>query len=261
MESSTFINIGLLDVVDILLVAFILFQLYKMVRGTTAMTIFLGLSSLYILWLIVRALNMELMSTILGQIMGVGLLAVIIVFQQEIRRFLLYMGTRYARTRGLSLSLRQRGKSHRYSSDQLAEIASACIHMGRSKTGALLVLARSHSLKDYTDTGVTVDASIKARLIESIFFKNSPLHDGAAIVQGGRIAAAQCILPVSQDPEIPRRLGLRHRAAIGLTEETDALVLVVSEETGMVSIVEGGEITEGYSREELMDLLAARTED
>ncbi|PID90557.1 MAG: TIGR00159 family protein [Bacteroidetes bacterium] len=261
MENSTVISIGFLDVVDILLVAFILFQLYKMVKGTTAMTIFLGLSSLYIFWLIVRALNMELMSTILGQIMGVGLLAIIIVFQQEIRRFLIYMGKRYARTRSLSLNLRAKGKKHRYTSDQLAEIASACVHMGRSKTGALLVLARSHNLKDYIDTGVTLDASIKARLIESIFFKNSPLHDGATIVQSRRITAAQCILPVSQNPEVPKRLGLRHRAAIGLTEETDALVLVVSEETGMVSIVEEGLISEGYTREELMDILASRTED
>ena len=222
MESQTIISLGILDVVDILLVAYLLYRLYAMIRGTTAMAIFIGISVVYAFWLVVRALNMELTGAILGQVMGVGMIALIIVFQQEIRRFLL-------------------------SSPIIAEIVAAATQMGREKVGALIVLTRHNGLQEIVEKGVQIDANVKARLLENIFFKNSPLHDGAAVLSHERIAAAQCILPVSQNPAIPRRLGLRHRAAIGLTEECDALVLVVSEETGAISLVEDGEITEGYN--------------
>ena len=247
MESQTIISLGILDVVDILLVAYLLYRLYAMIRGTTAMAIFIGISVVYAFWLVVRALNMELTGAILGQVMGVGMIALIIVFQQEIRRFLLYMGTRYLERRHMPFS-RFFAKSRRqYSSPIIAEIVAAATQMGREKVGALIVLTRHNGLQEIVEKGVQIDANVKARLLENIFFKNSPLHDGAAVLSHERIAAAQCILPVSQNPAIPRRLGLRHRAAIGLTEESDALVLVVSEETGAISLVEDGEITEGYN--------------
>lgn len=247
MESQTIISLGILDVVDILLVAYLLYRLYAMIRGTTAMAIFIGISVVYAFWLVVRALNMELTGAILGQVMGVGMIALIIVFQQEIRRFLLYMGTRYLERRHMPFS-RFFAKSRRqFSSPIIAEIVAAATQMGREKVGALIVLTRHNGLQEIVEKGVQIDANVKARLLENIFFKNSPLHDGAAVLSHERIAAAQCILPVSQNPAIPRRLGLRHRAAIGLTEECDALVLVVSEETGAISLVENGEITEGYN--------------
>ncbi|KQM08924.1 MAG: hypothetical protein AL399_04485 [Candidatus [Bacteroides] periocalifornicus] len=247
MESQTIISLGILDVVDILLVAYLLYRLYAMIRGTTAMAIFIGISVVYAFWLVVRALNMELTGAILGQVMGVGMIALIIVFQQEIRRFLLYMGTRYLERRHMPFS-RFFAKSRRqFSSPIIAEIVAAATQMGREKVGALIVLTRHNGLQEIVEKGVQIDANVKARLLENIFFKNSPLHDGAAVLSHERIAAAQCILPVSQNPAIPRRLGLRHRAAIGLTEESDALVLVVSEETGAISLVEDGEITEGYN--------------
>ena len=247
MESQTIISLGILDVVDILLVAYLLYRLYAMIRGTTAMAIFVGISVVYAFWLVVRALNMELTGAILGQVMGVGMIALIIVFQQEIRRFLLYMGTRYLERRHMPFS-RFFAKSRRqFSSPIIAEIVAAATQMGREKVGALIVLTRHNGLQEIVEKGVQIDANVKARLLENIFFKNSPLHDGAAVLSHERIAAAQCILPVSQNPASPRRLGLRHRAAIGLTEECDALVLVVSEETGAISLVEDGEITEGYN--------------
>ena len=247
MESQTIISLGILDVVDILLVAYLLYRLYAMIRGTTAMAIFIGISVVYAFWLVVRALNMELTGAILGQVMGVGMIALIIVFQQEIRRFLLYMGTRYLERRHMPFS-RFFAKSRRqFSSPIIAETVAAATQMGREKVGALIVLTRHNGLQEIVEKGVQIDANVKARLLENIFFKNSPLHDGAAVLSHERIAAAQCILPVSQNPAIPRRLGLRHRAAIGLTEECDALVLVVSEETGAISLVEDGEITEGYN--------------
>jgi len=247
VESQTIISLGILDVVDILLVAYLLYRLYAMIRGTTAMAIFIGISVVYAFWLVVRALNMELTGAILGQVMGVGMIALIIVFQQEIRRFLLYMGTRYLERRHMPFS-RFFAKSRRqFSSPIIAEIVAAATQMGREKVGALIVLTRHNGLQEIVEKGVQIDANVKARLLENIFFKNSPLHDGAAVLSHERIAAAQCILPVSQNPAIPRRLGLRHRAAIGLTEESDALVLVVSEETGAISLVEDGEITEGYN--------------
>ncbi len=259
MGSGSFISIGVLDVVDILLVAFVLYQLYRMAKGTTAMTIFTVISALYVLWQIVRALNMELTSTILGQIMGVGLLALIIVFQQEIRRFLLYMGNSYARSRHLGWHRILRQQKGIFSDEQLEQIVEACVAMSRTKTGALLVISRQSSLQDIADSGVLIDGALRARLIENIFFKNSPLHDGAVLVHKGRLEAAQCILPLSNDPNIPRRLGLRHRSAIGVTEETDALVIVVSEETGMISLVENGRIAEGFNSEELQEELQRRT--
>lgn len=259
MGADSFISFGVLDAVDILLVAFVLYELYRMAKGTTAMTIFVVISALYVLWQIVRVFNMELTSTILGQVMGVGLLALIIVFQQEIRRFLLYMGNRYTRRRPFAWHRILRQQKGLFSDENIEQIAEACVAMSRTKTGALLVITRQNDLQEIAEAGVLIDGALRARLIENVFFKNSPLHDGALLVHKGRLEAAQCILPLSSDPKIPRRLGLRHRAALGLTEETDALVIVVSEETGMISLVENGKIAEGFNREELQAELKRRT--
>lgn len=256
--SQALISISIIDVVDILLVAFLLYRLYSMIRGTAAMTIFLGVSVLYVVWLVVRALNMELTSTIIGQVMGAGIIALLIVFQQEVRRFLLYMGSQYKLHRTVALRRFLAPRRSGLSKSVLIELVVAAQQMGAIKQGALIALERRSDLSAVLETGVPIDAAVQARLLENIFFKNSPLHDGAAIIRHERIAAAQCILPVSNSPSIPPRLGLRHRAAIGLTEESDALVIVVSEETGSVSLVDAGDILEDLDAEALRKALALR---
>ncbi len=256
--SQALISISIIDVVDILLVAFLLYRLYSMIRGTAAMTIFLGVSVLYVVWLVVRALNMELTSTIIGQVMGAGIIALLIVFQQEVRRFLLYMGSQYKLHRTVALRRFLAPRRSGLSKSVLIELVVAAQQMGAIKQGALIALERRSDLSAVLETGVPIDAAVQARLLENIFFKNSPLHDGAAIIRHERIAAAQCILPVSNSPSIPPRLGLRHRAAIGLTEESDALVIVVSEETGSVSLVDAGDILEDLDAEALRKALAQR---
>ena len=256
--SQALISISIIDVVDILLVAFLLYRLYSMIRGTAAMTIFLGVSVLYVVWLVVRALNMELTSTIIGQVMGAGIIALLIVFQQEVRRFLLYMGSQYKLHRTVALRRFLTPRRSGLSKSVLIELVVAAQQMGAIKQGALIALERRSDLSTVLETGVPIDAAVQARLLENIFFKNSPLHDGAAIIRHERIAAAQCILPVSNSPSIPPRLGLRHRAAIGLTEESDALVIVVSEETGSVSLVDAGDILEDLDAEALRKALALR---
>lgn len=254
----SFIELGFLDVLDILLVAFILYKLYRMTRGTTAMTILIGVGVLYVVWLLVRSLNMDLTGAMLGQIMGVGILALIIVFQQEIRRFLIYVGTQYASHRDFSLRRFLSSTTRNPGKEEIAQIAEACVQMAASKTGALIVITRRNELDAVQRTGTPIDAAINSRLLQNIFFKNSPLHDGALLVQRHRLCAAQCILPVSDNANIPKRLGLRHRAAIGVTEQSDALVIVVSEETGMISLVERGLIREGFNSLELENALNSR---
>ncbi len=254
----SFIELGFLDILDIAVVAFILYKLYGMTRGTPALTILKGIVVLYILWLLVRSLNMDLTSSVLGQIMGVGILALIIVFQPEIRRFLLYVGSQYAAHKRFSLQRFLSSNSHNPGHKEIAQIAEACGQMAESKTGALIVIAQRNALESIYSSGTPIDAAINSRLLQNIFFKNSPLHDGALLVQRDRLSAAQCILPVSENPNIPKRLGLRHRAALGVTEQTDALVIVVSEETGAISLVEHGEIQEGFSAQDLARALEAR---
>ncbi len=251
------LSLTLIDALDILLVAFLLYKLYEMMRGTTAMTIFIGIALLYVVWLAVRALNMELTSTILGQVMGIGLLALLIVFQQEVRRFLLVVGNRYIARRVPFFRHFFMSNSSTLPNETIQELSDACAQMSYGKVGALIVIAKKNDLSPYVETGVRVDARINSRLLQNIFFKNSPLHDGAVILRKGRIDAAQCVLPVSDSQNIEKRLGLRHRAAIGLSEQTDALIIVVSEETGAISVVEGGRIREGLTRLELEQVLAA----
>ena len=236
-----FISIRILDIIDILLVALLLYQIYVLIRGTVAINIFMGIFSLYLFWVIVKALNMELLSSILGQIIGVGVIALIIVFQQEVRRFLLLIGTRYFSKNKFSIERLFRIKTERYDTPvNIEAIVRACRNLAEQKTGALIVISKKSNLQLYAETGDTINAETSSRLVENIFFKNSPLHDGAMIIQNNLIHAVRCILPLSEKTDLPASYGLRHRAAVGISEITDALVVVVSEETGKISFVKDG---------------------
>lgn len=252
----SFIHITLVDVFDIFLVALLFYQIYMMIRGTAAINIFIGIFLLYVIWLVVRTLNMEMLSTILGQIIGVGSLALIIVFQQEVRKFLLYIGTRYLSNKNFSIERLFSSKAdNRALLVGVDALVRACRNMSDSKTGALIVLGRRSNLQLYMDTGDYIDAVVDSRLIETIFFKNTPMHDGAMIIVNGRIVAARCVLPSTEKLDVPAHFGMRHRAAMGITEHTDSVVIIVSEETGKISIAEQGEIKSGLSAIELRQTL------
>lgn len=251
----TFITIRFLDILDILLVAFLLYQLYRLIKGTVAFNIVLGLFSMYLFWLIVRALNMELLGSIMGQFIGVGIIALIVVFHPEIRKFLVFIGTNYNVNKVLSLDkLFGSGKAKSINHEQIDSIVDACVSMGKSKTGALIVIARNSELMEQIQTGQKINAKISSVLIRTIFFKNSPLHDGAAIIKGNKIVAAGCILPLTQK-ELDKALGLRHRAAVGMTENSDSLTIIVSEERGSISVAQKGEIRRRVSKETLIEIL------
>ncbi len=238
------VDIHIIDIVDILLVGLLVFYVYKLIRGTAAISIFLGIIMLYIIWAVVKALNMSLLSEIMGQVLGVGVIAIIVLFQQEIRKFLLSLGSTYIvnneKLEFLSKIFGNRGMGMQIQA--LDEITEACRKMSETKTGALIVLARTSSMDFVIETGDIIDAKISRRLIENLFFKNSPLHDGAMVIANDRVVAARCTLPISKNPNIPANYGMRHRAATGLSEETDACVIVVSEETGNISFVMDGHI-------------------
>jgi len=250
------LNITFLDLIDIFLVAIILFQLYKLIRGTAALSIFIGIFLIYMFWLIVKALNMELIGALLGQVIGVGVIALIIVFQQEVRRFLLVIGNRYMTRRKFSFGkIFTSVEEEKSSPKEAEEIVRAAESMASKKTGALIVLGRKSSLDIYSEGGERIDAIISAELLETIFFKNSPLHDGAVLIEDGKIFAARCPLPITDQISLPPRFGMRHRAAIGISEHTDALVVVVSEESGKITVAEGGEVKEHISPNELRQIL------
>ncbi|MCC8087672.1 MAG: diadenylate cyclase CdaA [Rikenellaceae bacterium] len=250
-----FIDIKILDIIDIIVVAVLLYQLFRLIRRTNAISIFAGIITLYLTWLIVRLLGMELLSFILGQILGVGVIALIIVFQPEIRKFLFLIGDRYSRRKGPFLSRILFGKRYSASGGWIEEVVSACVDMSLTKTGALIVITRNNELNEYTEQGEQIDAVVKKSLLESIFFKNSPLHDGAVIIENGRIKAARCILPMSQETDIPVHFGTRHRAAVGLTEVSDAFVIIVSEERGQISIADNGVIVSNLNGDQLKNRL------
>lgn len=235
-----FVDFRIVDVIDIFVVALLLWQVYRAIRGTAAMTIFAGIFIVYLLWVVVRAVGMELTGSMLEQIVGVGVLALLIVFQQEVRRYLLMIGNRYSITRKGFMSKVFSSKKNSAEAKFAEEIATAVQAMSLTKTGALIAIERTSDLDVYAATGDIIDANISSRLIQNIFFKNAPLHDGAMIIKHDRIWAARCILPSSDNLHIPAHLGMRHRAAIGLTEHSDARVVVVSEETGTISVVDSG---------------------
>ena len=237
--------------IDIAFVTVLLYQLYKLMRGSIAAKIFLGFLSLYLIYLVVRAAGMELLSSILGQFMGVGLIAAIILFQPEIRKFLLLVGKSTSFDRDSifkNLMIWKRTEQTKFNVTPVLEAAKS---LAGTNTGALIVFSRSSELKFYAESGDLIDAQISKRLLLSIFNKYSPLHDGAVIIYEGKIKAARCILPVTERDDLPANFGLRHRAAIGMSEATDTLVMVVSEETGQISIVRNGILSHNLSSQEI----------
>ena len=238
-----FINISIADVLDILLVATLIYQLYKLLKNTAAMRIVFSIVLIYLIWALARVLNMELLSTILGQVLGVGVIALFIVFQPEIRRFLLHFSMRFEANRNSNIIWRTLFRLNKQITElDVDAIATACRHMSETNTGALILISRRSSLDMYVETGDVIDARLSSRLLENIFFKNSPLHDGAVIIENNRIKAARCTLPITENPNLPASYGMRHRAAIGASEHTDALLVIVSEETGKISIAENGAV-------------------
>ena len=255
-----FLQLSLADILDILLLALLIYIVFRWIRGTSAMSIFVAIISLYVIRVIVSAFNMRLMTNIMETVLDVGVIAVIVIFQPEIRKFLMRIGSRYMNSRqGKAILDRLFGKNRQSAnisgSKQVNELAEACRRMSEEKTGALIVLAHKASLEEIIDTGDRIDAAIHRRLLTNLFFKNSPLHDGAVIISGGRIAAARCTLPITEKTNIPANFGMRHKAAIGITEETDADAIVVSEETGNISFVKGGMVTSIHNINELKLLL------
>ena len=252
-----FIPFTFIDFLDILLVAGLLFVVYKAMKGTNAPYIMVGIVMIYLAWVVVQALNMELLSTILGQIISVGVIALLVIFQPELRRFLFTLGMRQKEldflTRFFSLNRKQ-------SSTNTSPIVSACLDMSENKVGALIVFRRKDDLQFIIEGGIALDANITMSLIKNIFFKHAPLHDGAVVIDNNRIVAAKCILPVTQS-NVPKSYGTRHRAAIGLSEMTDAVVLVISEETGAISIIKGGNVKSKVDPQKLNTLLKQALEE
>ncbi|MBQ0122401.1 MAG: diadenylate cyclase CdaA [Bacteroidales bacterium] len=237
-----FLHLYFTDILDIVLVALLFFWLIRLVRGTAAGGIFTVVAMLYVVWVVTRALKMQLISFLLGQVLGVGVIALFIIFQPEIRRFLIGISSRYLKQKNIFSRLFRHSNAGGISAEALEELTAACQNMSETKTGALIVMPHSGNVQDIIDTGDTISARINRRLIENIFFKNTPLHDGAMIMSRSEIIAARCTLPITDRQDIPPRYGMRHRAAIGVTEHTDATVVVVSEETGEISFVSRGEI-------------------
>ena len=247
-----FIHIGIVDIIDIFLVAMMLYYLYRVTRGTNAFSIILGVAMLYLMYVVVRALNMELLSGILGQFIGVGIIAVVVIFQPEIRRFLQMLGLQ----QNHSLS-RLFGRENNDSDLDIDSLVKACVDMSATKTGALIVLQQTSDLSLMAEGGIAVDAKVSSSLLENLFFKNSPLHDGAIIINRNRVVAARCILPSTQS-QVPKSYGTRHRAALGMSEVSDAIILVVSEETGALSIAQGGVIQRDIEPDKFKSVLIKR---
>ena len=255
-----FLELRLIDVIDILLVAYLVYQVYKLIRGSVAQKIFVGIMAIYAVYKVVSSLGMEMLSGLLGQFVGVGGLAALILFQQEIRKILLVIGkSSFISEEGFFRGLLSGNPSR--DNLQLLPVIEAAKSLSQSHSGGLVVFARSTELKFYAETGESLDAIISKGLLMSIFSKTSPLHDGAVIISRGRVKAARCILPVSENQDLPPNFGLRHRSALGLSEMTDAVILVISEETGQISIAHDGmlehNLSENDLREKLTTMLSA----
>ena len=254
------ISFGIKDIIDILIIAVMLFYIYKMMKSSGTLSLFYGVLIFFALWVLASEIfDMRLTGTILDKFMGIGLIVLVIIFQDQIKRFLTDIGS-HGRIRFLKRFFKHSEVSDKMRQDIMA-IVYACMSMSKSKTGALIVLQRKMPLKEYEATGDVIDALVNVRLIENIFFKNSPLHDGAMIIADNKIKSVGCILPVSHDMDIPKELGLRHRAALGMSQATDALCIVVSEETGNISVAADGRIKVKLSAPELEHLLSESLSD
>ena len=252
-----FFEFGIKDIVDILLVALVLYYIYRLMRESRSLNVFIGIMVFIVVWLFVsQVLQMRLLGSILDKLVSVGVIALIVLFQDDIRKFLYNLGAHQQMKRFTSLfSSRGKDKDSKEVKETIMPIVMASMNMSKSKVGALIVIERSVPLDDIVLTGDLIDATINQRLIENVFFKNSPLHDGAMVISKKRIKAAGCILPVSHDLDIPKELGLRHRAAMGNSQESDAVAVVVSEETGGISVAVKGNFRLRLSAEELESIL------
>ncbi|MDR1585354.1 MAG: diadenylate cyclase CdaA [Prevotellaceae bacterium] len=253
-------HIGFKDIIDIVLVAVLLYQTFRLLKKTGAENVFIGILTFVFIWyLVTHIFHMELLGSIFDMIIKVGAFALIVLFQDEIRRFFSKLGSnRHFGIVNIVKRIFGNGKREQEkNSFDVVQIVLACRNMSKQNVGALIVLARSNELDFYVQSGETIDAKINSRLIENIFFKNSPLHDGALIISKRRLKAAACILPVSRNQEIPKSKGLRHRAALGITEQSDAIAVVVSEENGQISWAVGGKLTSKVKPEELEHFLAS----
>ncbi|MFL0062150.1 diadenylate cyclase CdaA [Tenacibaculum maritimum] len=250
-----FISFSFLDILDIFLVAILLYYAYKLLKGTVAINIVIGITFIFLIWKITQNLHMEMLSGILGYLLSGGVIALIIVFQQEIRKFLLMIGsTNFSSKRNFLKQLRFLKSEINVNTD-IDTLMSASKSLAQTKTGALIVIERTNSLDFLINSGDSMNALINEAIIQSIFYKNSPLHDGATIIRDNYIVATRVILPISESTKIPARFGLRHRAAIGVTEKTDAVCLLVSEETGEISYIKDGEFIFYKTIEELTEKL------
>jgi uncharacterized protein (TIGR00159 family) len=237
--SSLAFEFGFKDLIDILLVAVILYETYRLLRKSGVANLFWGVLAFIVVWFLVSfVFQLELTSALFDRVISVGAIALIVIFQEEIRMFFNRLDGRFSSWK----IFRNKKGEDAQSNQQMSEVIRACRHLSSTKTGALIVISKDSHLKEIIETGERLDAAISARLIENIFFKNTPLHDGAMILEKGKVVAAACILPVSKNSSIPKHMGLRHRAAVGLTEKTDATCIVVSEETGNISFAENGNI-------------------
>ena len=253
-----FLPVRIWDVLDVLIVGYVMFQMYRLLRGNIAFNIFIGVLTLYVSWWLVNQLDMDLLSAVLGQFVNVGVIVLIIIFQPEVRRFLLFLGNTTLRQRsnflGRILDRNFEGGGSQRGA-QVQAVKNALLRMSRRKTGALVVTASNSSLEGLISSGVHLDAAISEPLIESIFNKSSPLHDGAVVIENGKIRLASCILPVSENQQLPKGAGLRHRAAVGITEKASVAAFVVSEENGDISYAFEGQLQRKLSEEQLEALL------
>ena len=250
-----FITFRLLDIIDILLVAFLLFELYNLVKGSVAINIFFGIVAIFIIWRITDVLQMQLLREILGAFFSIGFVALIIIFQPEIRQFLFAFGKPSFINRQKRRFLLWRINEIKPYNLDIDKVVQACQRMAHSKQGALIVITLQNPLRQIIETGQTINADISAELLENIFYPNSPLHDGAVIISENKVRAAKCILPVTKSMQQAVNIGLRHRAAMGVTEQSDALAIVVSEQTGKISYAREGLLTRNVQPGELHDLL------
>ena len=253
--TAAVLNFTFIDLIDILLVGWLIYQAYKLIRGTVAIKIFFGILGIYLVWKLVTALQMEMFSEILGQFIGVGVIALLIVFQQELRHFLVVIGNRDF-LKGTPAFIRKWfGAPVDANAQRYGAVVTACRRMADTRTGALIVVARKADTTPFITASKSIDARVSSVLLETLFFKNSPLHDGAVLIRGSRIVSAGGMLPATENEALPRQLGMRHRAAIGMSEQTDAIVIVVSEERGELSYARFGELHTGISAEQLQEVL------
>lgn len=251
-----FIEFGIKDIIDIILVALMLYYFYRLMKESRSLNVFIGIMMFIVVWLLVSQIfEMRLLGSIMDKLVSVGVIGLIVLFQEEIRKFFNDLGTRQRMRMFFNLFSSDKKKDDEADKETIVPLVLACLNMSRRKEGALIVIERHLSLNEIVSTGDVIDANINQLLIENIFFKNSPLHDGAMVISNRRIKAAGCILPVAHNQDIPKELGLRHRAALGMSHNSDAIVIIVSEETGGISVAIKGKFQLRLSAEKLESIL------